>query len=140
LLRGSIRCLRAVGLIATAAALVGPGAAQARTVRVFAVQPKLDLAWMQSRQTFHDKMFGLADRRLRGPGRPLIQSGADDFASHLRARRNLVVWPEDIGLFAALTGQRAAPARSVTSAHNVFVCCHRRSVGPGWPGCPAAGC
>src|SRR5438132_1651163 len=38
--------------------------------------------------------------------------GAGDFASHLRARRNLVVWPEDIGLFAALTGQRAAPARS----------------------------
>ena len=54
----------------------------------------------------------LASRRLRGPGRPLTQSRADDFASHLRARRNLVVWPEDIGLFAALTGQRAAPARS----------------------------
>src|SRR5438477_84270 len=36
----------------------------------------------------------------------------DDFASHLRGHRNLVVWPEDIGLFAALTGQRAAPARN----------------------------
>src|SRR2546430_15382012 len=91
---------------------MAPAVCGARTVRVFAVQPKLDLAWMQSRQTFHDKMFGLADRRLRAPGRPLIQSGAGDFASHVRARRNLVVWPEDIGLFAALTGQRAAPARS----------------------------
>ena len=66
------------------AVLLAAAPAAARTVRVFAVQPKLDLAWMQSRQTFHDKMFGLADRRLRGPGRPLIQSGADDFASHLR--------------------------------------------------------
>ena len=74
------------------------------------MQPKLDLAWMQSRQTYHDKMFALADKRLRVPGAPLIQRGAGDFASHLTGR-DLVVWPEDIGLFAALTGQRAAPAR-----------------------------
>ena len=66
---------------------------------------------MQSRATYHDKMFALADRRLRGAGRPLIQDGADDFASHLTGR-DLVLWPEDIGLFAALTGQRAAPARN----------------------------
>jgi len=76
------------------AVLLAAAPAAARTVRVFAVQPKLDLAWMQSRQTFHDKMFGLADRRLRGPGRPPIQSGADDFASHLRGHRDLVVWPD----------------------------------------------
>ena len=74
------------------------------------MQPKLDLAWMESRQTYHDKMFALADRRLRGPGAPLVQRGADDVASHLSGR-DLVVWPEDTGLFAALTGQRAAPAR-----------------------------
>jgi hypothetical protein len=84
--------------------------AHARTVRVFAMQPKLDLAWMQSRQTYHDKMFALADKRLRVPGAPLIQRGSGDFASHLTGR-DLVVWPEDTGLFAALTGERAAPAR-----------------------------
>jgi hypothetical protein len=102
-------------------ALAASAPAAARTVRVFAVQPKLDLSWMQSRQTFHDKMFALADRRLRGPGRPLIQAGADDVASHLRGHRNLVVWPEDVGLFAALTGQRAAPARSSGSLEGAVV-------------------
>src|ERR671938_2139294 len=77
------------------------------------MQRKLDIAWMRSRRPFHDKLFALADRRLRGPGSPAIQIGADDFASHLRRDgRNLVLWPEDAGLFAALTGQRAAPARS----------------------------
>ena len=75
------------------------------------MQPKLDLAWMESRQTYHDKMFALADKRLRGPGTPLVQRGADDMASHLSGR-DLVVWPEDTGLFAALTGKRAAPARA----------------------------
>lgn len=80
-------------------------------MRVFAMGPKLDLAWMESRQTYRDKMFGLADKSLRGP--TLIQDGADDFASNRLGRdRDLVVWPEDIGLFAALTGQRAAPARA----------------------------
>src|SRR5437763_17088333 len=60
------------------------------TTRVFAMQPKLDLAWLDSRQSFHDKLFGLADTSLRGPGKPLIQTGADDFASHLRpVGRNL---------------------------------------------------
>src|SRR6476661_6226406 len=90
-----------------------PAGAAQPTTRVFAVQPKLDLSWLQSRQTYHDKVFALADRTLRGPGTPLIQDGADDFASHLRPDgRNLVVWPEDMGLWAALTGDRAADARA----------------------------
>jgi predicted amidohydrolase len=94
-------------------AAVAAPPADARKVRVFAVQPKLDLAWMESRQTYHDKMLALADKRLRGAGAPLIQRGADDVASHLRADgRNLVVWPEDTGLFGALTGDRGASARS----------------------------
>jgi Carbon-nitrogen hydrolase len=75
------------------------------------MQPKLDLAWMESRQTYHDKMFALADKRMRGPAAPLVQRGADDFASHLSGR-DLVVWPEDVGLFAALTGRRGASARA----------------------------
>src|SRR4051794_686176 len=80
------------------------------------MQPKLDVAWMDSRADFHDKLFGLADAGLRGPGRPLIQHGAADFASHLRPDgRNLVVWPEDLGLWAALTGTRGAGARAATS-------------------------
>jgi len=125
-LRGaSIRWHSAAALLAAllaAVALATAGRAEAREVRVFAVQPKLDLAWMENRATFHDKMLALADRRLRLEGRPLIQTGADDFASHLRgpsdrsrpveSARDLVVWPEDVGLFAALTGERAAAARS----------------------------
>jgi hypothetical protein len=62
------------------------------------MQPKLSLAWMESRQTYHDKLFALADPAL---------------SANLRADgRNLVVWPEDLGLWAALTGQRGAEARA----------------------------
>src|SRR3954466_7445212 len=99
----------ALALLLLAAA---PGA-HAKTVRVFAMQPKLDLAWMESRQTYHDKMFALADAQLRGPDKPLVQRGAADVASHLLGPgRDLVVWPEDIGLFGALTGDRASSARA----------------------------
>jgi hypothetical protein len=107
------------------------GPAHARTVRVFAVQPKLDIAWMESRQTYHDKMLALTDARTRGPGTPLVQTGADDVASHLlgpedpsrpaETARDLVVWPEDVGLFAALTGQRAASARTAGSFEGAIV-------------------
>ncbi|HKP90708.1 MAG TPA: hypothetical protein VJT75_12140, partial [Thermoleophilaceae bacterium] len=115
--RSTSRRSRGAALAAAGAlialALAVPGGADARRVRVFAMQPKLDVAWLESRRTFQEKMFALADRRLRGPGRPAVQRGAGDFASHLRPDgRNLVLWPEDMGLFAALTGQRAAPARS----------------------------
>src|SRR4051812_28221568 len=103
--------LAAAAVLVVAALAAVP--AQARTVRVFAMQPKLDLAWMQSRQTFHDKMLALTDASMRGPGTPLVQRGADDVAAHrLGSGRDLVVWPEDIGLFGALTGQRAASARA----------------------------
>jgi hypothetical protein len=75
-----------------------PAQAAQKTTRVFAMQPKLSLAWMDSRQSYHDKLFALADV---------------DVAPNLRADgRNLVVWPEDLGLWAALTGQRAADARA----------------------------
>ena len=101
----STRWLSAGALLLALAFLIPASAAQARTVRVFAMQPKLDLAWMESRQTYHDKMFALTDSTLRGPGTPLVQRGADDVASHRRGPgRDLVVWPEDVGLFGALTG------------------------------------
>lgn len=87
------------------------GAAQP-TTRIFAMQPKLSLAWMDSRAHYHDKLFALADKSLRGPAAPLTQDGADDFASHLREDgRNLVVWPEDIGLWTSFTGHRGDEAR-----------------------------
>src|SRR3954452_7208690 len=106
--RVSIRWLSAAALLL---ALLLAAPAHARKVRVFAMQPKLDLAWMESRQSYHDKMLALADRRLRVPVTPLTQRAAGDVVSHLRADgRNLVVWPEDTGLFGALTGQRAASA------------------------------
>ena len=90
--------------------------AEAKRVRVFAMGPKLNISWLESRQTYRDKLFALFDRRLRGPGKPLVQRGADDAASHLRGRRrDLVVWPESVGLFAALTGERARTARAAGS-------------------------
>jgi hypothetical protein len=111
--RASTLWLSAALLLLLAATPAAGAASRATTTRVFAVQPKLDLAWMQSRATYHDKMFALADRRLRGADKPLVQRPADDFASHLlRSGRNLVVWPEDIGLFGALTGERASSARA----------------------------
>src|SRR3954454_10800930 len=86
------------------------------------MQLKLDLAWMGSRATYHDKMFALADAQLRGPDKPLVQRGAADAASHLRPDgSNLIVWPEDIGLFGALTGERASSARSGGSLEAAIV-------------------
>jgi hypothetical protein len=100
-------------------------------VRVFAVNPKLDLAWLGSRESYRGKLLALSDRSLRGNGAPRIQDGADDVASHLlgpadparpvATARDLVVWPEDIGLFAALTGPRAAPARGSGSLEGSIV-------------------
>src|SRR4051794_27897487 len=86
------------------------------------MQPKLDLSWMESRQTYHDKMFALTDSTLRGPGAPTVQRGADDVASHrLGPGRDLVVWPEDVGLFGALTGERAASARGAGSFEGAII-------------------
>jgi hypothetical protein len=118
-------------LLIVAALTLGAATAQARTVRVFAMQPKLDLAWMDTRQTYHDKMLALADKRLRGGSAPRVQTGADDMASHLlgpadparpaATARDLVVWPEDLGLFAALTGERGAGARTAGSFEAAIV-------------------
>ena len=76
-------------------------------MRVFAMNPKLDLSWLESRESYRGKLFALTDRTMRGGGAPLIQSGADDVASHLRGpsdperpvetARDLVVWPRTLG-------------------------------------------
>ena len=81
-----------------------------KKVRVFAMGAKLNMRWLESRQTYRDYIFALADKTERGAGKPVIVEGADDMASH-RTGSDLVVWPESIGLFASLTGPRAQPAR-----------------------------
>ena len=113
-----------------ACALLAP-AADARRVRVFAVQPKLNLDWLESRQSFRDKLFALADARLRTPDAPLIQRGAGDVASRLlgpedparpvETARDLIVWPESIGLFAILSGERGAGARASGSLEGAIL-------------------
>jgi hypothetical protein len=121
------------GLAAVVAALslLPAAGAEARAVRVFALNPKLDLAWLESREAYRGKLLALSDRSLRGGGAPRIQDGADDVQSNLlgpsdpgrpvETARDLVVWPEDMGLFAALTGPRAAPARSSGSLEGAIL-------------------
>jgi hypothetical protein len=100
---------------AALAALAAP--AQAKTVRVFAVGPKLDLGWVDSRAHFHDHLLGLVDKARRGAD---VQPEAGDVASHLLSgQRNLVALPEDLGLMAIFSGSRGQMARGasdVTSA------------------------
>lgn len=107
--RRSIRWLSAAGLL-LALAGAGAGAAEAREVRVFAMQPKLGIGWLESRESYRQKLFGLMELQaaphLRGP---------DDAARPVETARDLVLWPESIGLFAALTGERAQPARAAGS-------------------------
>ena len=89
--------MRRALLVAGLLALLAPAAATARdrTVRVFAVQPKFDLSWVDSRAHFAAKLRALADRGI---------------VPH-RSGRELVTLPEDLGLMAAFTGSRGATAR-----------------------------
>ena len=89
-------------------------------VRVFAMGAKLNVRWLETRETYRDYLFALADKAERGPGKPVIVDGADDMASH-RTGSDLVVWPESVGLFAALTGERAQPARESDSLEGSIV-------------------
>jgi hypothetical protein len=119
------RAALAVAAAAAAVATAVVPAADAKRVRVFAVGPKLDLAWIDTRAHFHDKLFAVADRSLRTPAAPLVQQHADDVASHLlgptdrtraaQTARDLVALPDQLGLFAIFTGARAAGARSSSS-------------------------
>lgn len=98
-----------------------PEAAAGRLVRAFAVGNKLELRDAESYGAFRDKFFALADAdHLRRS--ELVQAGVDDVASHLRPLDPqappdaLVVFPEDVGLIAALIGSRGIGARAVTLA------------------------
>ena len=115
---------RALALAALALVLA-PAAAHAKRVRVFAVGPKLDLSWLDSRAEFRGKLLALMDRRQRTADSPPVQRDADDVASHLLGpadpanpvvtARDLVALPEDVGLFAVFTGQKGATARQASS-------------------------
>lgn len=117
----------AVVLVVVAAAPAE--AVRAKTVRVFAVGPKLDVAWLDRRESYRGKWFALFDRSLRaGSGAPLVQRGADDAASHLlgpsdpgdpvRSARDLVVLPEYSGFWSMLVGSRGGQARAIPPAPN----------------------
>lgn len=103
-------------LVAVAVLALGAAASQAKTVRVFAVGPKFSLDWVDTRAHFHDKLVAMVDAGARDrPGVPQIQRGAGDVRSHLLGSkgnpRDLVTFPEDLGLLAAFTGERGRTAR-----------------------------
>jgi hypothetical protein len=118
--RSSTLWLSALLALALAAPAAAAGPKPNTKVRVFAMGAKLNMRWLESRQTYRDYIFALADRAERGPGKPVIVEGADDMASH-RTGSDLVVWPESIGLFASLTGPRAEPARRSDSLEGSIV-------------------
>lgn len=107
-------------LVATTLAAV-PEAADAKRVRVFAVGPKFSLDWVDTRAHFRDKLFALADADRRKAPAPGVQRAAGDVKSRLlgpadparpaATARDLVTFPEDLGLLAAFTGSRGRQAR-----------------------------
>ena len=90
-------------------------------MRVFAVGNKHRIADGVSYQAYRDKMSALMDRSFPGRG-SFVQADVDDVASHIRPadprapKRALAVFPEDVGLIAALIGSRGEVARMQTSA------------------------
>lgn len=100
--------------------------ADAATVRVFAVGNEVRLEDVVTVQAFRNKMFALVDGTL--PNRSaFVQAGVDDVVSHILPADPtapvlvLVNFPEDVGLVAAMTGTRGAPARSSISAGGAFL-------------------
>jgi hypothetical protein len=93
---------------------------------MFAVGNTVRLADGATYEAFRDKMAALMD--AGHPARAtVVQAGVDDVASHLRPadpgapERALVVFPEDVGLVAALIGTRGADARAQTTAPGAIV-------------------
>lgn len=112
--------VRALLVVAVAMA-VWSSAAEAAPVRIFAVGNKQRIADAVSYQTYHNKMAALMDAGFPNR-RNFVQAGVDDVASHIRPAdpgapgTAMVVFPEDVGLIAALIGSRGAAARQQTSA------------------------
>ncbi len=106
-------------LAVAAAVLALASPALARSVRVFLVNPRVELRYADTYANFRDKMFALVD--ASHPRRAeLVQPGVLDIAAHLPPRdptapaQARLVFPEDVGLAAGLIGSRGAMARSVT--------------------------
>jgi hypothetical protein len=103
-------------LIAAVLALASP--ALAHPVRVFVVNPRVELRYADTYADFRDKMFALVD--ASHPRRAeLVQPGVLDIAAHLRPRDPgapadaLILFPEDVGLAAGLIGSRGEASRNV---------------------------
>jgi len=113
--------LWALARMALTTVLAIPHVAVGTPVRVFAVNPRVELYYADSYTDYHDKMAALLD--ATHPRRAeLVQSDVDDVASHIRPRDSsapaavLVALPEDVGLVAGLIGSRGAAARQATAA------------------------
>ncbi|MEO8604996.1 MAG: hypothetical protein ABI629_20680 [bacterium] len=94
--------------------------AAAAPLRVFVVNPRVELRYADSYANYRDKMFALVDG-LHPRRAELVQPGVLDIAAQLRPRDPqappaLIVFPEDVGLAAGLIGSRGAQARAVTLA------------------------
>ncbi|MDX2168355.1 MAG: hypothetical protein SF182_14875 [Deltaproteobacteria bacterium] len=99
-------------------ALATPAAA--KPVRVFVVNPRVELRYADTYANYRDKMFALVDGQH--PRRAeLVQPDTLDIAAHLRPRDPdapadaLILFPEDVGLAAGLIGSRGETARGVTA-------------------------
>jgi hypothetical protein len=108
-------------LVVLTAVLAFESPAAAAPVRFFAVGNKERIADAVTYRTYHDKMAALIDAGF--PNRSnFVQRGVGDVASHLRPSdpsapaTAMAVFPEDVGLVAALIGSRGAAARQQTSA------------------------
>jgi hypothetical protein len=93
----------------------------AKPVRVFVVNPRVELRYADTYANYRDKMFALVDGQH--PRRAeLVQADVLDIAAQLRPRDPnapvdaLIVFPEDVGLAAGLIGSRGATARGVTAS------------------------
>ena len=79
-------------------------------VRVFVVQPKLDMTYLESYQTFEQHFMDLVNEKVI----PCLSTNTP----------NLIVFPESIGLPAALIGSRGEEARNtdqtVTAAFHLM--------------------
>lgn len=101
--------MRRALFLAVLAAVLASAAAAAKTVRVFAVGPKFNLEWVDTRADYRAHLLGLVDASKRGPD---VQAEAGDVASNLLPGEvNLVTFPEDLGLMAIFSGTRGAQAR-----------------------------
>ena len=74
---------------------------------MFAVGPRVEMSWLDTREHYHDHLVTLTDRDVA----PHLAGGGHD----------LVAFPEDLGLMAAFNGSRGAQARASGSLVEAIV-------------------